>query len=233
MTLQRNDLRVIDPLLTATKRGFGFEIEEPVKRRDHSMVNIVFLPTLMVGSLVYMAVFGALLSVYSAGYIWLGWRENRALLIVFGLPWVPACRFSFQRLTAQLDTWKDLQYRKLRAHVDDDTSTSEPYVDKIERVDPGHLIGLRASWNSGWQAELAKRVYNQHGRWIGGDSVVRDRHLKGLVRDLNNQFKDGGKVKTDLIRLGWIDENNLWQDKAREELRKRVFFASPTLGAGQ
>jgi len=221
MTWQTNDLRIIDPLLTATKRGFGIEIEEPVKRRDHSMVNIVFLPTLMIGGLVYLGVMGALLSVFGAAMMWFGWSDNRALLIVFGLPWAPACRFSFQRLTAQLDIWHDLQYRVLRARVDDDTSTTAPA--QIERVDPGHLIGLRAPWVSGWKQKLAHRVYNQHGRWVGGDKLVRDRHLEGLCRSLSTNFNNK-KIQDDLQRLEWIDLDDKWTDKGQADIKGYLFY---------
>jgi hypothetical protein len=222
MTWQRDDFEVrqlVETAATATKRGFGFEIEEPVKRRDHTMVNIVFLPALMIGSLVYLGVMGALLSVYSAAYIWLGWRENRALLIVLGLPWVFACRASYQRLIAQLDIWHDLQWRVRRGHVDADTSIDTPFVDRIERVDSGHLIGLKAPWVSGWKQKLAKRVYNQRGRWTGGDTVARDR-LTGLYTALTENYET---ALDDLRRLGWLDGKK-WTEKGKADILTYLFY---------
>ena len=151
------------------------------------------------------------------------------IAIVIGLPMAFACHVTYKRFVTMLDEWRKLQWRRKDLYVEsgEEDSQNQP---RIERVDDSRLIGLRAPWVWGWQELLANRVFRRTGEWKGGTTIARDRHLEGLYTDLTKNFKT---AKHDLKRLGWLDAENNWTDKAKEELRKRLPVAAPTPNTGR
>ena len=213
-------------LATATKRGVGIKVEEPARRRGYGMGNFVFAPAAAIGFMVYFGVFGALLTMLSAIHMYLGSTNDRAWLIVFGLPWVFASRAAYVRFNAQLDEYNDLQWRTKEVHVDPPKVLQTER--QIEQTEPGRHVVLQAKWIGNWKRDLANRVHNNRGEWIGGDKVTR-KILKDIVRDLNNKYST--VIKADLLRLGWIAENLEWTGKGKDDLRAKVFNPPPQ-GAG-
>jgi hypothetical protein len=241
MTVDTYDAEFIRSAVTATKRGAGLKVEEPARRRGYGMGNYVFAPTLAIGFIVYFGVFGACLTILAAVHLWLGSTDDRAWLIVFGLPWVFASRAALVRFNYQLDEYNDLQWRVKRFKIEPGEDLQwrvkrfkiEPGEEadtptQIERVDDSHLIGLRAPWIFGWQSQLASKVFRRTGEWKAGKSIARERHLKGLYTDLTGNY---AKAKDDLRRLGWLAGDD-WTDKAKDELRKRLPVAAPTPDRG-
>ena len=218
MTWETADLEALNTAVRATKRSAGIEVEEPVRKRGYDLGNVVILPTLAIAWLVFFGLFGALMSVLAAGAIWLEWDEPRAWTIVIGIPIAISSRAAYIRFVKQLDRWHKLQWRTKELYVDPPKVL--PTERQIEQTAPGHHVVLQAKWLGNWQRDLANRVHNNRGEWIGGDSLVR-KILKDIVRDLNNKYST--VIKADLMRLGWITEDLRWTDKAREELRARVF----------
>lgn len=221
MTWQTYDLEALNQAVRATKRGVGIKVEEPIKRRGYGMGNYVFAPAMAVGFIVYMGILGAGMTILSIIHLVMGSIDNRAWLIVIGLPWIFAARAAYLRFNYQLDEFNELQWTTKRLEV----KPGVPVRDhrQIEHVEQGRSVVLQAKWVNSWQADLARRVYNQRGEWIAGDKLTRA-ILKDLVTDLNNKYSTF--VKADLMRLGYINEHHDWQDKAKKDLRDRLRFTT-------
>jgi hypothetical protein len=223
MTLQRDDFEIRNLVADVFKHGGEIREDEPAAtRRRPGFSAFVLWPALVFGGVTLTGAFGLITVIFALGVKSGAWGEWGYWRVSLGLAATVAAGVAGWVLVVLTGDWRDLQWRVKRVHIDEDTSTPEPFVDRIERVDSGHLIGLKAPWVSGWKQKLAKRVYDKghHGRWIGGATIARDRHLKGLYGDLTGNYET---ALDDLRRLGWLDGKE-WTDKGKADIKGYLFY---------
>ena len=215
--MQEYELRPFIDDLAKAARG-GLRVSESRPTRGPKFGEYVVKPALL---------FGILTTIVSAGMI--------AALAVF-LRWIlPGASHSFAVALAGcsvasgaivmayaaimlMDDWRSLQVRTIER-----TMMGQPKRDTqrgriMTKTSSGTRRITRLEWPMNTDQALARRVYNERAEWIGGDKVVRDRHLKGLI-GANSNFD---AAKDDLRMWGYIDDQDRWTEKARTVLLNKL-----------